>query len=425
MKRPILFVILILVAAALFATGGQESAAEVKKLYVVASRGDVEPVMLTDLFHKTYPGVELEFLRPKLEDGSTVTMDSRLMSGQETNVLAEYMGRIGKYAAMEDISLDLGPYIKDKADFLPGKLEMTTYNGRLAALPMTGGAFGMAVNLRMLDEIGFGDFDFTDWSLGDFERMAEAVKRTYNGEKWVTGLFFGHRSGDYLWMQWLSTFGAKMYGNGYDTTTINSQAGINVFTFWKTMHERGYVRPDCAVLLDDDYLGDMGTGKYLMTAYVPGWLNRDQKAADAQGIKDAYYPFKFVQFPKAEGVDKVPAAGSCGGVMAFQNESTLKEDMSAHIAWLWTTEVFQNRSISYGEYPTRKSVTATFDSPYWGQINKIVADNGMLDLGISKWFFADVRVLAFPIAQAVITGKLTPAQGAAKYAADVNKVLAK
>ncbi len=418
MKRPLIFLLFLILAVSLFAEGSSESGITLK---VVSSRGEIDHQTAVDQFHEKYPDTKIEFFAPKLDDGSTVTMDSRIMAGDETNVLVEYMGRIGKYSYM---AVDFNDYMTDQDDFLPGKLDTVTVDGALRALPLTGGAFGMCVNLRILDEIGYGGFDFDDWSLVDFYGMAEAVKRTYGGDKWVTGLFFGHRSGDYLWMQWLSTFGAEMYHEGdYSKTVIDSVQGRAVFAFWKDLHARGYVRTDAAILLDDDYLTDMGMGKYLMTASVPGWINRDQTAADAQGVPDAFYPYKFVEFPRAPGVNRVPAAGSMGGVTAFKNDDPEVEKQSAYFAWLFTTEPHQNRSISFGEYPTRKSITAVFDSPYWGQISKIAADNGMLDLGITQWFFADVRIEAFPRAQAVLTGKMTPAEAVADYAKAVNEII--
>ena len=420
MKRLILFLLFFMLSFTLFGAAQAD-------LLVVSNRGTEDHERAVALFNEKYPGKTVEFFAPKLEDGSTVTMDSRIMAGDTTHVLIEYMGRVGKYATVE-MALNFDDYITDQDDFLPGKLDtLRTPDGALRALPLTGGAFGMAVNLRMLDEIGFGGFDFDDWTLADFLYMAEAVKQTYGGDKWVTGLFFGHRSGDYLWMNWLSTFGAEMYAGGdYSKTTIDSEAGRNVFTFWKYLHTNGYVRKDAAILLDDDYLGDMGKGNYLMTAYVPGWLERDQKAADVQGVSDAYYPYKFVEFPRAPGVTRVPAAGSMGGITAFQNDDPLVEEMSAYFAWLFTTAAFQKKSIvEHGEYPTRKSVSYTFDSPYWNQISKIVAENGMLDLGITQSWFADVRVLAFPLAQDVLTDKRTPAEAVAEYARQVDKILAK
>lgn len=422
MKRPLIFLLFLFLSFSLFATGSPD-------LTVVSGRSDGDNAKALVLFNEKYPGVTVEFFKPKLEDGSTVTMDSRLMDGEPTHVLLEYMGRVGKYATKE-LAIDFSKYMTDAdiADFLPGKLDgLRTDDGALRALPLTGGAFGMLVNLRMLDEIGFGGFDFNDWTLAEFIYMAEAVKQTYAGEKWVTGLFFGHRSGDYLWMQWLSTFGAEMYHAGdYSDTVIDNQAGINVFTFWKYLHANGYVRRDAAILLDDDYLGDMGTGRYLMTAYNPAWIERDQKSADAQGVKDAFYPYKFVEFPRAPGVTKVPAAGSMGGLTVFQNEDPKIEEMSFYLGWLYTTAAFQKDSIVlYGEYPTRASVKYTFDSPYWGQISKIVEENGMLDLGITQSWFADVRVLAFSRAQSVLTGDMTPAEAAADYAKAVRAILQK
>jgi len=284
----------------------------------------------------------------------------------------------------------------------------------------------MCVNLAMLEDIGYSEFDFEDWTLIEFYEMAEVVKQKYGGDKWITGIFFGNRSGDYLWMNWVSTFGAEMYHAGdYSQTVINSPAGRKTFAFWLTLRDMGYVRKDVAIAVDDDFLADFGMGNYLMAPFYPSWVAIYQNAANEQGIKDAYFPYKFVEFPRARGVNKVPAAGSMAGVTAFQNDDPLIEEQSAYLAWLYTSPAIQEIGVELGSYPTRKSITFVNDTPTWRQLSKIVRDNGMLDLGLTQSWFSDVRSEAFPRVQKMLNGEMTPAQAVADYAAAVNAILQK
>jgi len=277
----------------------------------------------------------------------------------------------------------------------------------------------------MLEEIGYGDFDFEDWTIEDFIEIGDAVKATYD-DKWTTMIFFQNQSGDYVWMNWLSTFGAEMYHEGdYTKTAINSPAGVNVFEWFKFLTDNGYTRRDSAILNDDDYLAAIGQGTILFGNSVPGWSLGMQQTAVKQGTSAGIYAYKFVEFPRAPGVTKVPASGSAPGVTAFKNADPDIEEQSAYLAWLYTTAEMQKAPVEAGSYPTRKSVTYQNKDEYWKQIAKIVADNGTLDLGLSQTFFSDVRLQGFPLGQAVLLGEMTPAEAAAEYEKNVNAILQK
>lgn len=418
MKRPLLITIFIFLTLSLFATGSYD-------LTVVSGLIDGENEKVLTAFHEKYPNTKVEFLYPSLADGTTVTMDSRLLAGDETNVLVEYMGRVGKYATAK-LAVNFNDYITDQDDFMDGSLIPVTVDGALRALPLNGAAFGMCINLRMLADIGYENFDFEDWTLDDFYMLADAVKAKYNGEKWATGIFFGNQSGDYTWMNWLATFGAEMYHAGdYSKTVVNSPGGRQTFAFWLELRDKGYTRSDAAIITDADVYPGFGKGEYLMQPFHPGWVKIYQDGADGSGIRDAYFAYKFVEFPRVPGVEKVPAVGTMAGVTAFQNADKEKEAQSAYLAWLYTTEALQILPIDAGSYPTRKSVTYTNESDVWRQMAKVVADNGQFDLGLTQWFYADVRAQGFPIAQKMLNGDMTPTEAAAAYEAAVNAVLAK
>ena len=419
MRRTLTFLLLLILSTSLFAMAA-------KDLVVVAGATPEDRAYVLEKFNEKYPESTVEFMYPSMSDGSTVTMDIRLKNEEPVHVYVDFMGRVSKYCTPA-LALDFNKYITDQNDFRDGSLLALTNKGKLHGLPITDAAYAMSINLDMLEEIGYADFDFTDWTIDDFLEMGDAVKATYGTTKYTTMIFFQNQSGDYVWMNWLSTFGAEMYHAGdYSETVIDSEAGVNVFRWFKYLTDNGYTRPDSAIINDDDYLAAIGQGLILFGNSVPGWSTGQQKAAITQGLSDEPYPFKFVQFPKAPGVDKVPCSGSSSGVTAFQNDDPDIEEQSAYLAWLFTTAPMQAKVVREdGRYATRKSVTAVYDSPYWRQISKIVADNGLLDLGLSQQFFSEVRVEGFLRGQAVLTGEMTPAEAAADYAAAVNAILQK
>ena len=418
MKRPLTFLFFLFLTFSLFAAGSYD-------LTVVSAMPDEENAAVLGAFHEKYPESTVEFLKPSITTGTTVTMDTRLLAGDETHVYVGFAGRVGKYATAK-LALDFNDYITDQADFLDGSLMPYTVDGALLALPLWGNAFGMGVNLRMLEEIGYADFDFEDWTLAEFYMLADAVKAKYNGEKWATGLFFASQSGDYTWMNWLATFGAEMYHAGdYSQTVVGSKAGRDTFAFWLELRDEGYTRPDAAITPDIDVYRGFRLGEYLMQPFHPSWVKVYQEGADGQGIKDAFFPYKFVEFPRAPGVDKVPVVGTGSSVVAFQNHDKGKEAQSAYLAWLYTVGERQTKAIGTGDYPSRKSVTYKNESPIWDQMAKAVRDNGRFDLGLTQWFYADVRGQGFPIVQKMLNGELTADEANATYAAAVNAIVAK
>jgi ABC-type glycerol-3-phosphate transport system substrate-binding protein len=143
-----------------------------------------------------------------------------------------------------------------------------------------------------------------------------------------------------------------------------------------------------------------------------------------QGMVKKNFAYKFVAFPKAPGVDRVPAAGSMPGLIV--STTTKYPEAAAYLAWLCTTAEVQEVLCSVtSSYPNRKGVVVEMEDPHWGEVAAVVEANGMLDLGITLQNFAEIRAQGFPRVQKMYTGEYTPEKALREYVEAVDKILAR
>jgi ABC-type glycerol-3-phosphate transport system substrate-binding protein len=415
--KKLLIGFFVLIAIMAFAEGQKEPETATIVLLVSGDSPETQTAIVD--FKLENPSIEVEMKVVDLSDGSTLTMDAMIAAGTAPNVYTDYMGRVSKYIVPE-FALDLKAYLTDLDDFKPGVLQPVTRGNAILALPMPGGAQGMSLNLTMLDGIGEGVPTVQAWDIKKFLGLAEKVP----DGAFVTGMFAANQSGDYLYMNWLSSFGATVYSNGYDKTSINSPAGLQTFEFWKMLYDNGYIEKESPILSDDDYAASWAKGKYLATAFFPGWATHYHKTAIDQGMIKEAHKYGFIRFPAAPGVKRVPAATSFPGLVVQKVEDENINKLSARLAWHLNNGKAQEAMIKRSQvYGNRKSVTAVVDDPYWRQIAEIVDRNGTLDLGLTTQTFSAVRTQMFPRLQALWTGKETPAAALQTYETEVNKIL--
>ncbi len=418
-KALVLLLGLLLSAAALWAS----PQAEEQSLKILGQVDESVTEYVLEQLAEEYPDVIVEFLQVDLSDGSTMTMDAMIAAGTPPDVYVDYMGRASKYIDPA-FALDLSPYI-DASEFIPGTLGPVTRDGAILGIPMPGGAQAMVINLKILDAIGESDFDFDNWTVDEFLMLAEKVKA--ETDAYATYLFAGNQSGDYLWFNWLASFGGRLYESGdYSETAIDSPAGLQFFTALGYLVREGLAPAESAVLTDDDYALEWAKGNVFAGAWFPAWVKPYFDAVTKQGLGGADFEYKFVEFPRAAGVDTVPCAGSMPGVVVHRSDSEAQNDLAAAAAVLFTDANSQLIVAgNMGGYPNRTAVDYTFTDPHWDAISKIVAENGMLDLGLAMPKFSEIRVQSVPFLQALYTGKATPAETLEGYVAAVNKVLAR
>lgn len=374
------------------------------------------------LFEAKYPNVTVKYLLIDFSTGATLSMDALIAAGTPPDIYDDYLGKSSKYMIPE-YALDLKKYMTDLDDYRPGALDPLTRNGKLLGLPKPGNYQAMCLNLTLLNKVGYKVP--ANWSTNDFITMAEKVK-ALNAKAWATGLFAENQSGDYLWQNWMVSFGARLYKSGdYSKTTINTPAGMETWKWYKMLHERGFVQKESAVLDDDDYAAMWAQGQYAATAFFPGWVNVYFKTAKEQGLIKEAHEIGWAPFPRASGIKQVPVAGSMPGIVVHASRDEARNKMAAEFAQLMNGPDAQDVIIrNTAVYSNRKSVKIAPDDADWRAIDKIVAENGVLDLGLSSPKFSPVRALGFPILQALLNGKITPEKALAQYAADVNRTLA-
>ena len=411
MKRiSLLFAIIMMATSALYAAGVQEAPTSITVL-----TGTALPDLVLSEFAVEYPGVEVEQLIVPANDMKT-KMTALVAAGEAPDVYIDYMGRVAQYV---DPAYALPLDHPDFADYVPGALEPLTRDGNVLALHLQGAAQGLAVNMDLLETIGQADFNFDGWSIMDFVDLMSHAKEQ---GKYGTGLFAGNQSGDYLYMNWFAAFGAEMYRAGdYTKTVINSPAGIKTLTFLKFMIDKGYAPANASVLVDDDYVLQWANGELLFAPFFASWIEPYFKTIEEQGGKR--FEYKFVEYPHAKGVRAVPVFMSYAGAVASNSPDEARNKIINYFMWaLNSPAVVTWRCETQGAVSNRKSVAYSGDADY-NAISAIVADNGLLDLGLAMPKYGEVRMEMFPRLQALYTGKESPAEALAKYEARVNEIL--
>lgn len=375
----------------------------------------------TRLIRDEFPNVAITNYQIDLSDGSTLTMDAMLAAGTAPNIYVDTTVRTSKYMVPE-YALPLDEYVTDLDKYSPSALNANRGpDGKLYALPQHGGAQGMCINLDLMADIGYEVPE--NWTIDDFLEMAELVKQKYDGKKWATGMFAANQSGDYLINNWFASFGVDFYQNGnYDKSTIADTGGAKVYEFFQMLNEKGYIPPNSESLNDDDYCVQWQKGDLAATAFFPGWAPVYLKAGRDNGYIEKDFAYKFVPFPRASNVDKVPTYYS-GAVFIVHKTGNEKVDaIAARFAQYLNGQLVQERAVKESAVvSTRTDVTPSTD-PYIAQIAKILDENGLQDVGLNDPRFTIRRGLHYPILQKVLTSKLTPEEAIKLYQDKLSEV---
>ena len=364
-------------------------------------------------FNAEYPSVEVEMLAVDQTTGATITMDALLAAGDAPNIYYDSMVRAGKYM-VKDYALDLRQYITDLKTYNPGLLATFTKNGALLGLPMPGSSQGMFINLDIMKEIGYTIAN--DWTITDFLKMAELVKQKYNGKKYATGMFAANQSGDYLINNWFAAFGVPFYENGnYDKPVMADRGGAKVYAFYQLLMKNGYIQKDAASIGDEEFIVQWFSGNIAATAFFQSWAPTYYESALAQGVISKIPNYKFVAFPRAPGVQKVPTYTNGYGVVIHKTGTKLDKYASRFVEILNSAEMQGNCAKFMNLSPNRTDATHYPTDAHLKEIENIIAVNGVMDVGLSDPRFPERRATQFPILQKVLTFKMTPEEAITEY----------
>jgi len=303
--------LMILLAVVVFAGGEKEVPLDNIRI-LVNGGGEGFWLIVEDMFSEKYPEVMVEYLTIDLSTGATISMDTMVAQGDAPDVYKDFLGRTGKYM-LPDFALNLSEAM-DLSDFYPAMLASLSTDGVVYGLPGYGGYQGLMVNLDLLAEIG-GELPGPDgWTISEFLDLAEKCKAE---GKYVTGMFAGNQSGDYLYMNWFAAFGAEMYTDGYAESALDTPEGLATIRFWKHLYDKGYIPKESSVLTDDDYVLQVVRGEILAGAFYPPWAISYFDVVAEQG----YEPFNyaFLPFPHAANIERTPACGNFTGIVGMDS----------------------------------------------------------------------------------------------------------
>jgi ABC-type glycerol-3-phosphate transport system substrate-binding protein len=322
-----------------------------------------------------------------------------------------------------EYALPLNDYIRDLDAYLPGVLEPFTRDGKILALPVPGGAQGMAINLDLLEDVGYTLPPREGWTVTEFLKMAEMVKQKYGGEKWATGMFAANQSGDYLINNWFASFGVQYYKNGdYSRTTIKETGGIKFFQYVKLLNDNGYIPPGSATLTDDDYLLQWAKGQLAATAFFEAWAPVYFKTVIDQGLAKEPFNYVFYPFPKADGVPSVPTYNMTGAIIV-RKTGTDADKIAARFVEYLNGPAVQEEFVKILQMPNRTDVKGKLPGDRNAEIQAIVRGNGIFDVGLTSPKFAITRPVLYPVLQKVLNGQITPEAAIDLYEKGLNEAL--
>ena len=418
MKKLVLVLLALTLTVGVFA-GGQEEKPQITVLHAPEGPPFSVTQYATEKLKADFPDVEVVLMQVDLSDGSTLTMDAMLAAGTPPNVYIDYIGRASKYIVGE-YALALNDRVRDIDQYQEGILEPYTRNGFIYGLPAPGSAQGMAINLEIMDEIGY-EVPW-NWTIDDFLEMAELVKQHYNGEKWATGMFAANQSGDYLINNWFAAFGADWYGSDYADVTIASIEGERTYQFIQTLVVNGYVPPGAATLTDDDYVIQWAKGDIAATAFFPNWTAPYFTTVIEQGLRDEPFDYIFVPFPHASDKPPTPTYVSTAALVVHQTD-TPEDDWAARWAEYYNDAYVQSQMSMLGVIPNRVDAEMLTDDPRVAETARIAQENGVMDVGLTMPFFARTRPQHYPVLQKVLNLDLTPSEAIVEYAVRLEEAL--
>ena len=452
MKKLLLFICMFVLLGGLVWSDGKaeedKDTAEPIELFL-AKPGNFEgPIWdaILEPFRKEYPDVILNHVPINVTDATAVTMDSRIAADMPVHFYSDYFSRtvgylIPKSRGEKIWALDLSKYWPQEEidDFLPGILDPYWIDGELLATPEPIMMVAQRINLTLCEKVGYELPPPEDWTIVEFLKMCEAIKKAEIPESYGTLMFAENRSGDWMYMGWLSSFGAKLFeGGDYSKTVINTPAGMKLFTFWKMLQLEGYIPFEAAILNDDHMIYSRVAGLLGAAGGRNGWVEDPayQQSLVDQGIIDKPYTTAFYPYPKVPGVNKVPVIATYTLHVAFGSEDEEINKIVARFAYhmnsaatqrIWTYGIRPEHMGSRG-IPSRLSVPPPFDEgedmQWWIDAQAIMQENGVLDVGGSLSVYGDIRGSLFPVLQKLYTDKATPQEALDLYEAALNEVLA-
>ena len=436
MKRVLTGFVLVLVASMAFATGAAEG--ETYELIAIDSGAypwdladgyfdtqgyDSPQHLVVAEFEQRNPGVKVNYLHRDVTQGS-MTVDALMAKGTPPDVWIDAAGYFREYLNPE-YSLPLEQYM-DVSVFYEDLLAPYTVNGHVYAIPVSNIATGMAINVSMLDEIGYTMPAQEDWTIEEYVRLAGLLK---DAGHYVTTVFTQEGFGSWMY-PWIYAFGGELYADGdHSRVAINSPESRRALEFLKMLVDEGYAVPYPNEVDDDATVELFTTGRLfsamMQNGHTDYWIPEQVK----NGVIDEVFDYTFVEFPHGPGVAHTPVYGYQTVVNVHRTDDERRNELAAELAGQWLGPQFHSfMTVIAGGFPVIKD----FEIPNAGRaaapsmraIADVAASAGFMDLGGMHPRAREVMAAATIPIQRYMAGEITAQQFLDIFEADANAILA-
>jgi len=362
MKRLFtVLVVLAMVAGISFAAGQKETVKTYKLSYEVSGdedwfedigrpegwKGKVREWQIEE-YMRTHPDVNITLIIRDVSQGS-MTLDSLMAAGKPPDMCMDASWLFAKYLVPE-FALPLEKYM-DLSKFQENLLELYTRNGHVYAIPQNNVTIGFAVNLDMLDKIGYPLPAQPAWTWDEFDRLSEKLK-----SEEINSTVIMTQAGLFSWNQmWAQSAGGTMFeNNDYSKVTMNTPEYAEGLRYMKSLVDRGYADPRPNECNDDTGIENFAAGKIfgctLQTGHVFGWVPQ----MIASGALEKEFKYTFLEVPHSPKVKNAAIDGYHSIVIAHNSKDEERNKVVANFVEFIFSDEWLRIDSCQGIVPTVK-----------------------------------------------------------------------
>ncbi|KKK91076.1 hypothetical protein LCGC14_2716600, partial [marine sediment metagenome] len=377
--------------------------------------------MLAAKFEESHPGVKVIVLIRDVKQGS-LTVDAMMAKGEPPDVWRDAQGYFLKYLN-DDYALRLEEYM-DVSIYYDDLIAKYTVNGHVYALPVSDIAGGLAINLDMLDQIGYTMPAQEDWTTDEFLRLSAKLKAAG-----IPSTIIITQNGLSDWnIPWLYAFGAEMYKNfDHSKVTINSPEAAQGLNYMKKLVDLGYAYPypneqnaDAAVEL---FTSGQIFSSMMQNGHTDYWLPQQV----AQGVIEKEFNLTFVEIPHAPGRKHTPVFGYQTISVGHKSNDEERNKMVAELLKFVSGKERQYYyAVVDGGFPTIKGFApdeGTAAKPSYKAIRDLSLTAGQMDLGSMNPHVEELARPWKPLMHAFMDGKITAEEVLSQYEAEAIKII--
>jgi multiple sugar transport system substrate-binding protein len=387
--------------------------------------GDYEKLQAAE-FMAAHPDVEIQVQALPSED-LTKKVTTAIAAGNPPDVLRDFLGRTAGYAHQGLVEeFDSALPEDELEDFEPFYRDLYTINGRLHGLPLYAWTVHVVANRALWEAEGKAHLlpDEGDGSW-DYEQFLAALRAVAKPDRvWPWWAQFASEQGDYCTYGFFWGKGAFLYAPGdYSRVAINTPGGVEALSLIVRMEQEGLIPPGAVTMAGSELENMAARGE---VAAWGGSLHSFQRfeVARREGRLKVPFRLQILQYPSEQG-RKTPLPVGPTGLVVFKQRDARKRQAALEFArWLSGPKFQREMCANLRQFPTRKSTGSPLeDDPNYRLVRKWMAENGMVDLGLTSPSYYRVRVAAVPHLQAAILRQRAPADALREFEAEANGIL--